>query len=58
MNLTLLKGLNLMEKIENEICVCCDKPILLEDFENSLSIKEYTLSGLCQKCQNEVFDEK
>ena len=25
------------------------------EFDDPLSIKEYSISGLCQKCQNEVF---
>jgi len=26
-----------------------------KEFNDDLSRKEYTISGLCQKCQNEVF---
>lgn len=31
----------------------CGKPI--GDFKDQLSAKEYTISGLCQDCQDEVF---
>jgi hypothetical protein len=39
--------------------VCCPAPIgcggPATEFEDDLSRKEYTISGLCQKCQNSVF---
>lgn len=38
---------------------CVDVPIgcgkVAENFDGVLSAKEYTISGLCQTCQNEVF---
>lgn len=34
-------------------CPVCSKPIL--KFKDLLSVKEYRLSGLCQQCQDEVF---
>ena len=27
-------------------------------FKDDLSAKEYTISGLCQQCQDEVFEEE
>jgi len=27
----------------------------MEDFKDQLSIKEYSISGLCQKCQDDTF---
>ena len=36
-------------------CVCCGKPA--ESFRDQLSLKEYGISGLCQRCQDEVFSE-
>ena len=33
----------------------CDEPNL--KFKNDTSQREYTLSGLCQDCQNDVFGE-
>jgi len=40
------------------VCVSCgsDK-VKPEDFKNNLSRKEYTISYLCQECQDKVFTE-
>jgi len=40
------------------ICPFCKKPINANDFRDELSRKEFRISGLCQKCQDEVFNEK
>ena len=34
-------------------CVACDKEA--KEFRDALSRKEYTISGMCQACQDEVF---
>ena len=36
-------------------CPGCNKPINAYDFRDELSKKEYHISGLCQKCQDEIF---
>lgn len=36
-------------------CPMCHKDILMQGFRDSLSIKEYGISGLCQSCQDKVF---
>jgi hypothetical protein len=40
--------------IKGGVCVCCGKPAI--SFKNKLSEKEFTISGLCQKCQDGVFE--
>lgn len=44
------------KKIEG-VCPICKKTINFNDFEDELSKKEYQISGMCQKCQNEIFNE-
>jgi hypothetical protein len=39
--------------IKSGICVSCSKEVT--EFRDGLSEKEYTISGLCQICQDEVF---
>lgn len=43
--------------INNDTCVKepfgCGGPAT--EFRNEISQKEYTISGLCQKCQDEIF---
>jgi len=46
-------GVNRVKVILNDKCVSCKKEA--ENFTNDLSKLEYTISGLCQNCQNEVF---
>lgn len=36
-------------------CPMCGRDIAMKDFRNVLSIREYKISGLCQKCQDDVF---
>ena len=43
------------ESLEQHVCVYCGKPA--GEFRDELSKKEYGISGLCQKCQDEVFGE-
>lgn len=47
------KGRTLSESWEKQICVWCGEPAI--EFTDTLSLKEYTISGFCQKCQDETF---
>lgn len=41
---------------DKPVCPFCRKEIDVEnEFRNKLSVKEFTISGLCQQCQDEVF---
>lgn len=41
------------ESIEGDICLTCGATAT--EFRDELSQKEYTISGMCQKCQDEWF---
>lgn len=41
--------------IAGRSCVTCGKRA--DIFRDSISVKEYNISGMCQKCQDEVFVE-
>ena len=41
------------KSLEGAICVCCGSKA--DQFADALSAKEYTISGMCQECQNSVF---
>jgi len=43
------------EAKEKGICVTCGAKIEMGDFKDRVSIKEYGISGLCQKCQDDAF---
>lgn len=40
-------------KIKARICVKCGSKAT--EFEDDISQKEFSISGLCQECQNEIF---
>jgi len=50
-------GRSATEAKEKGICVTCGTKIEMGDFKDQLSIKEYGISGLCQKCQDDTFGE-
>ncbi len=36
-------------------CPMCAEVVLSKDFTDTLSVKEFTISGTCQKCQDWLF---
>lgn len=48
-------GISQTEAKEKKVCPFCRNPINIKDFRDELSIKEYSMSGLCQKCQDDTF---
>jgi len=44
-----------VKKVEEGRCPFCKNKIKMEDFRDSVSWREFHISGLCQKCQDEVF---
>lgn len=53
-----LKGLfpDHSKNIEAGGCATCgSKKVKSEDFENDLSRKEFSISGMCQECQNQIW---
>ena len=45
------------DRVTNKLILCkfCKKEI--KGFKDALSIKEFSISGLCQECQDKVFIE-
>lgn len=46
---------NEVKEVEKGNCPFCKKPILMSDFRDQLSRKEFKISGLCQNCQDDTF---
>lgn len=42
-----------IENLKKGICTTCKAEIV--GFKNAISLKEYNISGMCQKCQDSVF---
>ena len=41
--------------VENGLCPFCRCSVNTDEFRNELSAKEFTISGLCQECQDKTF---
>lgn len=44
-----------VKRVEHGFCPMCSKPVSLEGADD-LTIREYRISGMCPKCQDEVFN--
>jgi len=47
-----------VDSIELGLCPLCQKMILTEDFKDELSRREFKISGMCQSCQDDVFNQE
>ena len=50
-----IKGVDVPASIAADRCVSCKQPAA--EFKTELARKEFTLSGLCQACQDKLFDD-
>lgn len=58
MNETILRATGFSREVElvhNSQCPLCSREIEVGSFRDELSIKEYKISGMCQKCQDKIF---
>ena len=46
-------GKTMEQHYEDATCTWCSEPV--SAFRDPLSAKEYSISGFCQKCQDETF---
>ena len=44
-----------VDAVEQKKCPLCTKDIKMEDFKDKISKVEYKISGICQKCQDNIF---
>ena len=47
---------DMVKKAMLGICPLCGKPASIEDCRDDLSRREFAIAGICQKCQDEVFE--
>jgi len=60
MNKQIMKSMGFIEavnSVEAGNCPFCKQPIDLNSFRDQLSKKEFNISGLCQSCQDKIFDD-
>ena len=53
--LTEFTGRNRVECVDTLTCATCGGDAQNTSFRDELSWKEYTISGMCQKCQDDIF---
>ena len=61
MNKNILKTVgftNEVKLVEENKCPLCERIIDMKSFRDKLSLKEFQVSGLCQDCQDEIFNPK
>jgi len=51
--LTQMMGKNRYDTVMESLCMTCDG--YATEFKDEISKKEYTISGMCQDCQDNVF---
>ncbi len=44
-----------VKSVESGKCPTCKQTIDVKTFTDALSLREFGISGMCQKCQNEIF---
>ncbi len=45
-----------VKAVEQKECPICGIKIDMAAFRDALSVKEFKISGICQKCQDDTFD--
>jgi hypothetical protein len=53
--LTSITGVSRVGAVSEGSCVACSE--MATEFRDEISVGEYRISGLCQRCQDEVFSE-
>ncbi len=46
-----------VERIRQNKCPLCSKDIIVTSFTSELSLKEFHISGMCQECQDDIFNK-
>ena len=48
-----IMGVDVVKAINLDMCVVCRKEV--RGFSSAIAAKEFTISGMCEPCQDEVF---
>lgn len=51
-----MTGIDRRQAVHEAFCVICGGPAI--EFKDELSKKEFTISGMCETCQQKVFKSK
>ena len=59
MNKEMMETLRLgkfVEAVEQNKCPICGNEIVISEFKDPVSLREYEISGICQECQDKIFN--
>ena len=42
-------------RLDNRKCPLCGEKVNISDLKDEISVREFTISGMCQNCQDEMF---
>lgn len=45
-------------RLNNHLCPICGQKIDESDFRDEISKREYGISGMCQQCQDKIFNKE
>jgi len=48
----------MVDAVKKGICPLCGKKVIVDEFRDDISKREFKISGMCQSCQDKVFDPK
>ena len=51
-----IMGGDINQAIRQDVCISCHGPAT--EFKNDISRREFRISGMCQICQDSVFEEE
>lgn len=46
-----------VDRVDVGLCPLCDKKVDEGDFKDILSRREFKISGMCQACQDDIFNQ-
>lgn len=61
MNENIMRALGFGEMVDNAksgVCPLCKKVVDINEFLDEISKREFKISGMCQSCQDEIFNPK
>lgn len=50
-------GADRRQTVANKRCVLCAQKVAEDSFRDEISRQEYCISGICQSCQDEIFQD-
>jgi hypothetical protein len=53
--ITAITGIDRREAVASKRCAMCGNAVLLTSFKDSLSLKEFHISAMCQYCQDDFY---